>query len=68
MPDTPIADLSSAEQLLNRIRIKRAVNRRNFLSGIGITGAAMAGGVILADAADRAPRKFPLPVRLKPTF
>jgi hypothetical protein len=48
MPETPAAGLLSAEQLLNRLRIRRALNRRNFLSGIGITGAAMAGGAILA--------------------
>ena len=48
MPETPSAGLLPAEQLLNRIRIRRAVNRRNFLSGLGIAGAAMAGGAILA--------------------
>lgn len=38
----------SAEQLVNRIRIKRALNRRNFLANLGIAGAAAAGGVLLA--------------------
>ena len=38
----------SAEQLLNRLRVKRALNRRSFLAGLGITSAAAAGGAILA--------------------
>jgi len=48
MSEKEVAGTLSAEQLLNRIRIKRALNRRNFLANIGITGAAMAGGAILA--------------------
>jgi len=53
MPDQESAGILSAEQLLNRIRVKRALNRRNFLSGLGITGAAMAGGALLAGCGGR---------------
>lgn len=48
MPEKEVPVIPSAEQLLNRIRIKRALNRRNFLANLGITGAAIAGGAILA--------------------
>lgn len=48
MAEKEVAGLLSAEQLLNQIRIKRALNRRNFLANLGVTGAAMAGGAILA--------------------
>ncbi|HEY1499008.1 MAG TPA: ferritin-like domain-containing protein [Acidobacteriaceae bacterium] len=48
MSETEAAGKLSAEQLVNRIRIQRALNRRNFLAGLGITGAAVAGGAILA--------------------
>lgn len=37
-----------AEQLLNRVRIQRALNRRNFLASLGMAGAAAAGGALLA--------------------
>jgi len=42
------AEILSAEQLLNRIRVKRALNRRRFLGGLGMTGAAVAGSALLA--------------------
>jgi hypothetical protein len=42
------AEILSAEQLLNRIRVKRALNRRNFLSGLGVASAAAAGSALLA--------------------
>lgn len=48
MPDLDSAEALSAEQLLNRIRVKRALNRRNFLASLGITSAAAAGGALLA--------------------
>lgn len=48
MAKTDTAGTLSAEQLLNRVRIQRALNRRNFLTGLGITGAAVAGGALLA--------------------
>lgn len=38
----------SAEQFLNRIGIKRALNRRNFLASFGMAGAAAASGALLA--------------------
>jgi hypothetical protein len=38
----------SPEQLLNRIRIKKALNRRNFLAGLGVTGAAVAASGMIA--------------------
>jgi hypothetical protein len=53
MPDQESAEILSAKQLLNRIRVKRALNRRNFLSGLGITGAAMAGTALLAGCGGR---------------
>lgn len=48
MQDQERAGILSAEQLLNRVRVRRALNRRNFLASLGVTGAAMAGGAILA--------------------
>lgn len=42
------AEVLTAEQLLNRIEIKKALNRRRFLSGLGFTGAAVAGSALLA--------------------
>ncbi|HEX3941625.1 MAG TPA: ferritin-like domain-containing protein [Acidobacteriaceae bacterium] len=47
MPEKDSAEIVTAEQLLNRIRVKQALNRRNFLTGFGLTGAAIAGGAIL---------------------
>jgi hypothetical protein len=38
----------SAEQILNRMRIKKALNRRNFLAGLGAAGATLAGASVIA--------------------
>jgi hypothetical protein len=57
MPEKEAAGILSAEQLLNRVRIKRALNRRNFLASLGVTGAAMAGGAILAGCGGSSPTK-----------
>ena len=48
MPQNETTGTLSVEQLLNRNRIQRALNRRNFLTGLGVTGAAVAGGALLA--------------------
>lgn len=48
MPVKEPAEILTAEQLLNRIELKKALNRRRFLSGLGFTGAAVAGSAILA--------------------
>lgn len=48
MHEKETAGTLSAEQLLNRIRTRRALNRRNFLSGLGITGATVAGSALFA--------------------
>lgn len=45
---TEPAEILTAEQLLNRIELKKALNRRRFLSGLGFTGAAVAGSALLA--------------------
>jgi hypothetical protein len=42
------ADILSAEQILNRIRTRKAVNRRNFLAGLGAAGATIAGASVIA--------------------
>ena len=41
------ADLSP-QQLLNRVRSLKALNRRNFLSSLGATGAALAGASLIS--------------------
>ncbi|MGA7523329.1 MAG: ferritin-like domain-containing protein [Acidobacteriaceae bacterium] len=48
MPLKEPAEILSAEQWLNRIELKKALNRRRFLSGLGFTGAAVAGSALLA--------------------
>lgn len=53
MPDKESAGILSAEQLLNRVRTKRALNRRNFLAGLGVTGATLAGTAMMAGCGGR---------------
>jgi hypothetical protein len=48
MSDEQTVEIISADQILNRIRTRKAVNRRNFLSGLGVTGASIAGASLLA--------------------
>ncbi|MGA8109207.1 MAG: ferritin-like domain-containing protein [Acidobacteriaceae bacterium] len=48
MHEQDSAGTLSVEQILNRIRVKRSLNRRNFLASLGMAGAATAGGVLLA--------------------
>jgi hypothetical protein len=55
MPIKQPAEILSAEQLLNRIELKKALNRRKFLSGLGFTGAAVAGSAILAGCGGSSP-------------
>lgn len=47
MSDQKTAEILSAEQFLNTIRVKKALNRRNFLASLGVTSAAIAGTSIL---------------------
>ena len=53
MPDKESAEILSVEQLLNRVQIKRALNRRNFLAGLGVTGATLAGTALIAGCGGR---------------
>ncbi len=51
--DFPMIDLETAatlspEQLLNRVRTVKALNRRRFLTTLGAAGAAIAGTTVLA--------------------
>lgn len=55
MPIKEPVEILSADQLLNRIELKKALNRRRFLSGLGLTGAAVAGSAILAGCGGSGP-------------
>ncbi len=48
MTDLETAAPLSAEQLLNRIRVKKAFNRRNFLTTLGAASAAVTGAGMIA--------------------
>ena len=52
---TEISDPLVARQELERIGDQRAVNRRNFLAGVGMAGVAAAGAGVLAACSDSRP-------------
>ncbi len=43
-----VIELSAEQQILNRIRIRKALNRRNFLAGLGAAGVTVAGAGVIA--------------------
>ena len=47
--------LLSEEQQLNRIRVQRALNWRNFLAGLGAAGALTVGASVVAGCGNNSP-------------
>lgn len=54
MSDRESATLLSPQQLLNRIRVTKAFNRRKFLASLGATGAAVAGAGVISGCGSNA--------------
>ena len=55
MIDPRPLSLLSADQLLNRIQVRKALNRRSFLASLGAAGAAMAGAGMIAGCGSSGP-------------
>lgn len=52
MSDPNSVETLSPQQLLNRLQVKRALNRRGFLTALGASGAVLAGTGVLAGCAN----------------